>query len=109
MSDIINPGTICIITYSPSGADMGRLVVVIRYGGARWVGRLYMPEAYLTSCVAGRPFHSVRGWRKDGSYIDFKNHVCAVWADRSQLRPLPGVEDAAEQAERQDRPLEVTT
>lgn len=108
MSNIISPGTICIVTYTPSGADMGRLVVVMRYGGARWVGRLYMPEAYLTRCVAGRPFHSVHGWRPDGSYIDLKNRAYIVWADRSQLRPLPGIEDSDEQPETESRPLEVT-
>jgi hypothetical protein len=90
MSVFLKPGTICIVTGTPTGADMGRLVEVLRFEGPRQVGPKLLPEAYLVRCVAGRPFHSVRRWLPDGKHIDLKDKVSATLADRSQLSPLPG-------------------
>lgn len=95
MSAILKPGTICIVTYTPSGADKGRLVEVVRFEGPRRVGPRILPEAYLVRCVAGRPFRSVRQWLPNGSHIDLNDKVAATLANRSQLRPLPGPETYA--------------
>ena len=92
MSAILKAGTICIVTHTPSGADMGRLVEVIRFEGVRRVGPRLLREAYLVRCVAGRPFRSVRRWLPDGRHVDLKDKVSSTLADRSQLRPLPGPE-----------------
>jgi hypothetical protein len=101
----LKPGTICILTHTPSGADMGRLVEVVRFYGALRMGPELFPEAYLTRCVAGRPLHSVRQWLANGSYVDHKDKVYTAVADRSQLRPLPGIDESVDVQER--TPLEV--
>ena len=108
MSTPIQPGTICILTGAHISADAGRLVVVVRYVGARQLGPRYMPEAYLTRCVAGRVLHYVRLWRPDGTFVDRKNQIYAALADRSELRPLPGIENAEDVATHQERPVETT-
>lgn len=90
MSKLLKPGTLCIVTYTPTGADMGRIVEVVRYLGPRRSGPEFQPEAYVVRCVAGRPFHSVRSWRPDGTFIVAKDTARVANADRSQLRPLPG-------------------
>ena len=90
MSAILTRGTICIVTYTPSGADMGHLVEIVRFAGARQVGPEFLSEAYLVRCVAGRPLHSVREWLPSGGYVVLKDLALTVLADRSQLRPLPG-------------------
>jgi hypothetical protein len=100
MSPLLKPGTICIVTHTPSGADMGRLVEAVRFAGARRVGPRLLPEAYLVRCVAGRPFHSVRRWVAEGGYVDLKNQVFVTLADRSQLRPLPGPDPGFHEDER---------
>jgi hypothetical protein len=93
MSAFLKPGTICILIHTPSGADMGRLVEVIRSYGPLQMGPELFPEAYLTRCVAGRPLHSVRQWLANGSYVDHKDKAYTAVADRSQLRPLPGIDE----------------
>jgi hypothetical protein len=100
MSAILKPGTICIVTYTPSGADMGRLVEVVRFEGPRRVGPRLLPQAYLVRCVAGRPFHSVRQWLPDGRHVDLNDKVDATLVDRSQLRPLPGPDQCIDVDER---------
>lgn len=100
MSAVLKPGTICIVTRTPTGADMGRLVEVMRFEGPRQVGPKLLPEAYLVRCVAGRPFHSVRRWLPDGRHIDLKDKVAATLADRSQLRPLPRPDQCVDVEER---------
>jgi len=105
MSGILKPGTICILTYTPSGMDMGRLVEVVRFAGAAQLGPELMPEAYWTRCVAGRPLHSVRRWLPDGSSVVLTDKAMFALADRSQLRPLPGIVEAVDVVER--TPVEV--
>jgi hypothetical protein len=100
MSAVLKPGTICIVTRTPTGADMGRLVEVVRFEGPRQVGPKLLREAYLVRCVAGRPFHSVRRWLPDGGHIDLRDKVSATLADRSQLRALPGPEQCVDSGER---------
>lgn len=100
MSAALKPGTICIVTRTPSGADMGPLVEVVRFAGARQVGARLLPEAYAVRCVAGRPFHSMRRWLDDGSYVDLKDEVFVTLADRLQLRPLPGPDQCVDAEER---------
>lgn len=100
MSAILKPGTICMVTHAPTGADMGRLVEVVRFAGPRQVGPRVLPEAYLVRCVAGRPFHSVRRWLPDGGHVDLKDNVSVTLADRSQLRPLSGPDQWVESGHR---------
>ncbi len=106
MSKPLAPGTLCILTYTPSGADAGRIVEIVSFVGRCQVGPHVMPEAYQTRCVAGRPLHWVRQWLADGSYRDFRDTTYRALADRSQLRPLPGLDDEEEVAAREQRPVE---
>lgn len=96
MSRILRAGTLCIVTHTPTGADMGRIVEVVAFLGATRLGPSHLPEAYRVRCVAGRPFHSIREWLPDGRYVVWKDTAYSAIADRSQLRPLPGVEDEAD-------------
>jgi len=94
MSKPLAPGTLCILTYTPSGADVGRILEIVSFVGRCQLGPHVMPEAYQTRCVAGRPLHSVRQWLADGSYRNLRDSAYRALADRSQLRPLPGLDDA---------------
>jgi len=102
----LTPGTLCILTYTPSGADVGRIVEIVSFVGRCKVGPDLMPEAYQTRCVAGRPLHSVRQWLADGSYRVLRDSAYRALADRSQLRPLPGLDDAEESAAQERGPME---
>jgi hypothetical protein len=108
MTKPLVPGTLCILIYTPSGADVGRIVEIVSFVGRKQLGPEVMPEAYLTRCAAGRPLHSVRQWLADGSFRDLHNSAYRALADRSQLRPLSGLEDAEDTAAHERGPTEVT-
>ena len=108
MSKPLSPGTLCILIYTPSGADVGRIVEIVSFVGRMKLGPNVMQEAYLTRCAAGRPLHCVRQWLADGSTRDLHNTAYRALADRWQLRPVSGLDDAEDTAAREHNPTKVT-
>jgi hypothetical protein len=98
MSNLLNPGTLCL-TVGGSGENAGRLVRVIRLIGASDFGRCpAITEGYCVETADGKPFASVeQGTRLTaptaGTFI-VRNIAYDCVADRRNLRPLvdPSVE-----------------
>lgn len=108
MNKPLSPGTLCILIHTPSGADVGRIVEIVSFVGRTKLGPELMREAYLTRCAAGRPLHSVRQWLPDGSSRVLRNTVYRALADRWQLRPVSGLDDAEGTAAHERGSTEVT-
>jgi len=85
----LSPGTLCIVIRTHSGTEVGRLVKVVYYSGPT----VYGPQCYLVRCVAGRSF---KVWRRmdDGREVTGQGYAAIV--DRSQLKPIPGLDLTAE-------------